>query len=212
MCLRETTGSPSPATEPLGVFVPVAQFTVSVQRRHSRRGHAGRAGRPDARVGTGAGCHGTARNITRRRTRLPRRADSRGHRLGVVSRARPARGARRVAGRHAARRPAGVGAPGGGPGQRLRGVLQLMGRPDGERRRYHLGVDLRLRLHARRDRQRCRSRDRLSLGCCQGRKVRPDARISILCCATIRFSSAVMPGNRLMFWKVRATRACCDTR
>ncbi len=35
----------------------------------------------------------------------------------------------------------------------------------------------------------------------------PEARISALCCATIRFSSAVMPGNSRMFWKVRATLA-----
>ena len=40
-------------------------------------------------------------------------------------------------------------------------------------------------------------------------KVKPDARISALCCATIRFSSTVMPANRRMFWKVRATRARC---
>ena len=38
-------------------------------------------------------------------------------------------------------------------------------------------------------------------------KVRPEARISTLCCATIRFSSTVMPWNSRMFWKVRATRA-----
>ena len=31
--------------------------------------------------------------------------------------------------------------------------------------------------------------------------------MSVLCCATIRFSSTVMPRNSLMFWKVRATRA-----
>ena len=37
------------------------------------------------------------------------------------------------------------------------------------------------------------------------RNVSPEARISALCCATIRFSSAVMPGNSRMFWKVRAT-------
>ena len=37
--------------------------------------------------------------------------------------------------------------------------------------------------------------------------MKPDARISALCCATIRFSSAVMPANRRMFWKVRATFA-----
>ncbi len=35
----------------------------------------------------------------------------------------------------------------------------------------------------------------------------PEARISTLCCATIRFSSTVMPWNSRMFWKVRATRA-----
>ena len=35
----------------------------------------------------------------------------------------------------------------------------------------------------------------------------PEARISLLCCATIRFSSTVMAGNRRMFWKVRATFA-----
>ena len=34
-----------------------------------------------------------------------------------------------------------------------------------------------------------------------------DAAISALCWATIRFSSTVMPENRRMFWKVRATRA-----
>ena len=37
--------------------------------------------------------------------------------------------------------------------------------------------------------------------------VNPEARISTLCCATIKFSSTVMPWNRRMFWKVRATRA-----
>ncbi len=35
-------------------------------------------------------------------------------------------------------------------------------------------------------------------------KVKPEACISGLCCATTRFSSTVMPGNRRMFWKVRA--------
>ena len=35
----------------------------------------------------------------------------------------------------------------------------------------------------------------------------PLARISGLWCATSRFSSAVMPWNSRMFWKVRATRA-----
>ena len=39
------------------------------------------------------------------------------------------------------------------------------------------------------------------------RHVKPDARISVLCCATSRFSSTVMPGNSRMFWKVRATFA-----
>ncbi len=37
--------------------------------------------------------------------------------------------------------------------------------------------------------------------------VKPEARISALCWATIRFSSTVMPANRRMFWNVRATRA-----
>ena len=36
-------------------------------------------------------------------------------------------------------------------------------------------------------------------------RVKPEARISGLCCATIRFSSTVMPENSRMFWKVRAT-------
>ena len=44
------------------------------------------------------------------------------------------------------------------------------------------------------------------------RKVKPEARISALCCATIRFSSAVMPGNSRMFWKVRATFASLEIR
>ena len=37
--------------------------------------------------------------------------------------------------------------------------------------------------------------------------VKPDAFISLLCWATRRFSSSVMPENRRMFWKVRATLA-----
>ena len=37
--------------------------------------------------------------------------------------------------------------------------------------------------------------------------VKLDAAISALCWATIRFSSTVMPPNRRMFWKVRATLA-----
>ena len=37
--------------------------------------------------------------------------------------------------------------------------------------------------------------------------VRPEARFNTLCCATIKFSSTVMPRNSRMFWKVRATRA-----
>ena len=44
------------------------------------------------------------------------------------------------------------------------------------------------------------------------RNVNPEARISALCWATIRFSSAVMPGNSRMFWKVRATRASLAIR
>ena len=40
----------------------------------------------------------------------------------------------------------------------------------------------------------------------------PLARIRTLCWATRRFSSAVMPENRRMFWKVRATWAVEDTR
>ncbi len=39
------------------------------------------------------------------------------------------------------------------------------------------------------------------------RMVKPDAFISLLCWATRRFSSTVMPENRRMFWKVRATFA-----
>ena len=54
--------------------------------------------------------------------------------------------------------------------------------------------------------------DRGAFGVCdrpEGRagraSVKPEAAISALCCATTRFSSTVMPANRRMFWKVRAT-------
>ena len=40
---------------------------------------------------------------------------------------------------------------------------------------------------------------------------KPDAFCSALCCATIRFSSTVIFGNRRMFWKVRTTCATCAT-
>src|SRR3954466_13454883 len=43
-------------------------------------------------------------------------------------------------------------------------------------------------------------------------KVKPEARVQAWCWATIRFSSAVMPGNRRMFWKVRATFASLEMR
>ena len=39
------------------------------------------------------------------------------------------------------------------------------------------------------------------------RSCSPRRRISVLCCATMRFSSTVMPPKRRMFWKVRATSA-----
>ena len=41
---------------------------------------------------------------------------------------------------------------------------------------------------------------------------KPVAPISTLCCATSRFSSTVMPANRRMFWKVRATLAFAAIR
>ena len=55
--------------------------------------------------------------------------------------------------------------------------------------------------------------DGLGLGVAVARRpsrpamVQAEASISALCWATIRFSSTVMPANRRMFWKVRATRA-----
>jgi len=60
-------------------------------------------------------------------------------------------------------------------------------------------------------------RSRVSRRCARWRadqpeKLRPEASISALCCATIRFSSAVMPGNSRMFWKVRATFASLEIR
>ena len=39
---------------------------------------------------------------------------------------------------------------------------------------------------------------------------KPVAAISVLCCATSRFSSAVMPANSRMFWKVRADAGAGD--
>ena len=57
----------------------------------------------------------------------------------------------------------------------------------------------------------CAPRERVPSRECRTRE-KPDARISGLCCATSRFSSTVMPRNSRIFWKVRATRACCATR
>ena len=40
----------------------------------------------------------------------------------------------------------------------------------------------------------------------------PEACIRRSCCATMRFSRTVMPGNRRMFWNVPATRPCARSR